>query len=127
MPLGPAFRRLPFDAHLSTGRRIRAIAWPGLDEVACSMSSGESVSYRDAGVNVDAGNRLIDRIKRLAATTTRDGVLGGIGGFAAMVRLPAGATTIIQYWWRAATAWGQSFRLPCARANTIRLGSISWP
>ncbi|WP_123400716.1 phosphoribosylformylglycinamidine cyclo-ligase [Inmirania thermothiophila] len=46
------------------------------------------LTYRDAGVDIDAGNRLVDRIRPLAARTRRDEVLDGIGGFAALVRVP---------------------------------------
>jgi phosphoribosylformylglycinamidine cyclo-ligase len=48
-----------------------------------------AITYKDAGVDIDAGNALIDRIKPLAKSTTRPEVLGGIGGFAALCRLPA--------------------------------------
>lgn len=47
-----------------------------------------SLSYRAAGVDIDAGNRLVDRIKPLAARTLRPGVLAGIGGFGALFELP---------------------------------------
>ena len=46
------------------------------------------LSYRDAGVDIEAGNRLVDRIKPLAAATFRPGVLSGIGGFGALYELP---------------------------------------
>jgi len=46
-----------------------------------------SLSYRDAGVDIDAGDRLVDRIKPLAARTRREGVLTGIGGFGALFEL----------------------------------------
>ena len=42
-----------------------------------------ALSYRDAGVDIDAGNRLVDRIKPHAKRTHRPGVLGGLGGFGA--------------------------------------------
>jgi phosphoribosylformylglycinamidine cyclo-ligase len=48
------------------------------------------LSYRDAGVDIDAGNRLVDLIKPLAARTRRPGVLAGVGGFAALFEAPAG-------------------------------------
>lgn len=48
------------------------------------------LSYRDAGVDIDAGNRLVDRIKPLAAATVRPGVLTGLGGFGGLFELPAG-------------------------------------
>ena len=46
-----------------------------------------SLSYRDAGVDIDAGDRLVERIKPFAARTRRDGVLAGIGGFGALFEL----------------------------------------
>ncbi|MDZ7663523.1 phosphoribosylformylglycinamidine cyclo-ligase [Thiohalophilus sp.] len=48
------------------------------------------LSYRDAGVDIDAGNRLIDRIKPYAASTRRPEVMGGLGGFGALFELPPG-------------------------------------
>lgn len=48
----------------------------------------QSLSYRDAGVDIDAGNALIERIKPLAAATFRPGVVTGIGGFGALFELP---------------------------------------
>ena len=47
-----------------------------------------SLSYRDAGVDIDAGNALVERIKPLAAATARPGVLTGLGGFGALFELP---------------------------------------
>ncbi len=47
-----------------------------------------SLSYRDAGVDIDAGTRLVERIKPLAATTFRPGVITGLGGFGALFELP---------------------------------------
>ncbi|SFR41135.1 phosphoribosylformylglycinamidine cyclo-ligase [Marinobacter daqiaonensis] len=49
-----------------------------------------SLTYRDAGVDIDAGNELVNRIKNTASRTRRPEVLGGLGGFGAMVTLPAG-------------------------------------
>ena len=49
-----------------------------------------SLTYRDAGVSVAAGDRLVERIKPLARSTRRPEVLGGVGGFAAAVRVPRG-------------------------------------
>ncbi|MDX9740551.1 MAG: phosphoribosylformylglycinamidine cyclo-ligase [Gammaproteobacteria bacterium] len=48
------------------------------------------LSYRDAGVDIDAGNRLVERIKPIARRTSRPGVLGGLGGFGALFELPPG-------------------------------------
>jgi phosphoribosylformylglycinamidine cyclo-ligase len=52
------------------------------------MTQNTSLSYRDAGVDIDAGDALVDRIKPLARKTLRDGVLGGIGGFGALFEVP---------------------------------------
>ncbi|SDW53418.1 phosphoribosylformylglycinamidine cyclo-ligase [Marinobacter mobilis] len=49
-----------------------------------------SLTYRDAGVDIDAGNELVNRIKDTAARTRRPEVLGGLGGFGATVAIPAG-------------------------------------
>jgi len=46
------------------------------------------LSYRDAGVDIDAGDELVERIKPLARKTMRDGVLAGIGGFGALFEVP---------------------------------------
>lgn len=46
-----------------------------------------SLSYRDAGVNIDAGDALIDAIKPFAKRTMREGVMGGIGGFGALFEI----------------------------------------
>jgi phosphoribosylformylglycinamidine cyclo-ligase len=46
------------------------------------------LSYRDAGVDIDAGDALVERIKPLARRTLREGVLAGIGGFGALFELP---------------------------------------
>ena len=46
------------------------------------------LSYRDAGVDIDAGDALVERIKPLAKKTLREGVLAGIGGFGALFEVP---------------------------------------
>ena len=46
------------------------------------------LSYRDSGVDIDAGDELVEKIKPLARRTLRDGVLAGIGGFGGMFELP---------------------------------------
>jgi len=47
------------------------------------------LTYRDAGVDIDAGSALVERIKPLAARTLRPGVMAGIGGFGALFQVPA--------------------------------------
>ncbi len=49
-----------------------------------------SLSYKDAGVDIDAGNALVERIKGTVKATRRPEVLGGIGGFGALCRIPEG-------------------------------------
>jgi phosphoribosylformylglycinamidine cyclo-ligase len=46
------------------------------------------LTYRDAGVDIDRGNRLVERIKPIAQQTRRPGVLDGLGGFGALFELP---------------------------------------
>jgi phosphoribosylformylglycinamidine cyclo-ligase len=48
-----------------------------------------SVTYRDAGVDIEAGDALVEAIKPLAKATTRAGVMGGLGGFGALFDLKA--------------------------------------
>ena len=50
--------------------------------------SQSPLSYKDAGVDIDAGDALVERIKPLAKRTMREGVLAGIGGFGALFEVP---------------------------------------
>jgi len=50
----------------------------------------QGLSYRGAGVDIDAGERLVERIKPAVAATIRPGVLSGLGGFGGLFELPAG-------------------------------------
>lgn len=52
-----------------------------------ALSSGTSLTYRDAGVDIDAGDDLVERIKPFAKKTMRPEVLGGIGGFGALFEI----------------------------------------
>ncbi|HSC26532.1 MAG TPA: phosphoribosylformylglycinamidine cyclo-ligase [Vicinamibacterales bacterium] len=54
------------------------------------MTERPSLTYRDAGVDIDAGEELVDRIKPRVARTHRPEVLAGVGGFGAMIELPEG-------------------------------------
>ena len=58
------------------------------DKTASSKNGAESLSYRDSGVDIDAGNQLIEKIKPAVAKTRRPGVLAGLGGFGALFELP---------------------------------------
>ena len=50
----------------------------------------DSLSYRDAGVDIDAGDAFIDVIKPVAKRTQREGCLSGLGGFGALFQIPQG-------------------------------------
>ena len=52
------------------------------------MNSEISLSYRDSGVNIDAGNELVERIKPAVKSTHRKGCVGSIGGFGGLFELP---------------------------------------
>jgi len=51
------------------------------------MSAPTPLTYRDAGVDIDAGNTLVERIKPLVKRTLRPEVMGGLGGFGALFNL----------------------------------------
>ena len=52
------------------------------------IASSHGLSYKDAGVDMAAGDELVERIKPLAKKTMREGVLAGIGGFGALFEVP---------------------------------------
>lgn len=54
------------------------------------MSKQPQLSYKDAGVDIDAGEALVERIKGVAKRTARPEVMGGLGGFGALCEIPAG-------------------------------------
>jgi len=58
-------------------------------EAALTSSSppNSGMTYAAAGVDIEAGDALVERIKPLARATTRAGVMGGIGGFGALFDL----------------------------------------
>ena len=49
-----------------------------------------NLTYKDAGVDIDAGEELVERIKAPVKRTRRPEVIGGLGGFGALTRIPAG-------------------------------------
>jgi len=51
------------------------------------MTGDKHLTYKDAGVDIDAGNALVERIKPIVKTTLRQGVLGSIGGFGGLFEL----------------------------------------
>lgn len=54
------------------------------------MTDQTPLSYKDAGVDIDAGEALVARIKSVAKATSRPEVMGGLGGFGALCRIPTG-------------------------------------
>lgn len=52
-------------------------------------NKGEQTSYEDAGVSIDRGNQLVERIRSMAGATRINGVMGNLGGFGALFDLPA--------------------------------------
>ena len=54
-----------------------------------SPDTQDSLSYRDAGVDIDAGNALVERIKSVTRSTQRPEVLSDLGGFGALCEIPA--------------------------------------
>ena len=53
-----------------------------------SKQNQESLNYKSAGVDIEAGNTLVERIKPIAAKTRRPGVMSGLGGFGSLFELP---------------------------------------
>jgi phosphoribosylformylglycinamidine cyclo-ligase len=53
-----------------------------------SQQAQQALSYRDAGVDINAGDELVERIKPFAKKTLREGVLSGLGGFGALFEVP---------------------------------------
>jgi phosphoribosylformylglycinamidine cyclo-ligase len=58
-----------------------------------NATSKPPLSYRDAGVDIEAGERLVDAISPMAKATARAGVMGGLGGFGALFDLKAAGYT----------------------------------
>ena len=88
-----------------------------------SMSSG--LSYRDAGVDIDAGDALVETIKPLARRTMRPEVLAGIGGFGALCEIPKRYRS--RCWCRAPTASApsSSSRSSSTRHDTVGIDLVA--
>ncbi|MEQ9210230.1 MAG: phosphoribosylformylglycinamidine cyclo-ligase, partial [Pseudomonadales bacterium] len=52
--------------------------------MSSNSSSTDSLTYKDAGVDIDAGSALVDRIKSVAIKTRRPEVMSSLGGFGAL-------------------------------------------
>ena len=61
-----------------------------MSEVSGAKTGGAWGPYRDAGVDIDAGERAVDLMRASVAATRRPEVIGGLGGFASAMALPAG-------------------------------------
>lgn len=82
-------------ARVSTGAPMLAVDYVlccfPRDHLLTDEPSGTAsgpLSYAQAGVDIDAGNDLVERIKPIVQRTARPGVLGGLGGFGALFELP---------------------------------------
>ena len=58
--------------------------------IPSSPDKSAGLTYRDAGVDIEAGDSLVDAIKPIAKATRRTGCMDGLGGFGAMFRIPPG-------------------------------------
>ena len=58
--------------------------------IVLMSTDSPSLTYKDAGVDIDAGNDLVERIKHVAKRTKRPEVMAGLGGFGALFELPKG-------------------------------------
>lgn len=58
-------------------------------DTAMTNPDRPSITYKDAGVDIEAGNALVERIKHVARKTRRPEVMGGLGGFGALCKIPA--------------------------------------
>jgi len=86
------------EVHILTGHQIAAcqkITHPNSKSAGTSLKrktplrpTRKALTYRDAGVDIDAGDALVDRIKPYAKRTLRPGVMAGIGGFGALFAMP---------------------------------------
>src|SRR3954466_9291428 len=79
-----------FPAFAAKQRRFGATAFyftASAAKYTMSQTSNVSLSYRDAGVDIDAGDALVEAIKPFAKRTLREGVMGGLGGFGAMFEI----------------------------------------
>src|SRR5205085_12650107 len=70
--------------HTAASERMCAHPLLIAQRLSLSNDAMTSTSYRDAGVDIAAGEALVEQLKPLARATARPGVLGGLGGFGAL-------------------------------------------
>ena len=79
-------------------------------------------TYRDAGVDIEAGDALVERIKPLARATARPGAMGGLGGFGALFDLRAAGfrySKVMRHW-EGLTRFADADALANAHGGTAR-------
>jgi len=89
------------------------------------LTASNSLTYRDAGVDIDAGDMLVERIKPAAKRTMRPEVLAGIGGLGRSSK--SRKNTANQYWFQARTALAQNSSWPSSGDGMTRWARISSP
>ena len=78
----------PENTKLSRQERVQYHTLTLAEEVMPEQKRQKPLSYRDAGVDIDAGNELVEKIKGSVASTRRPGVMGNLGGFGGLFELP---------------------------------------
>lgn len=79
----------PHDTAESLKAKIQPLEGPALIEAVQKFCRGKVISYADAGVSIDAGNKLVDLIKPLCKATRREGCDADLGGFGGLFDLAA--------------------------------------
>ncbi|WP_395405064.1 hypothetical protein ACHMW6_01820 [Pseudoduganella sp. UC29_106] len=95
---------MPDFAPISAQNRVTAFYFTAsAAKYTMSQPSNVSLSYRDAGVDIDAGDALVEAIKPFAKRTMREGVMGGIGGFGALFEISKSTRSLC--WCPAPMVW----------------------
>ena len=68
-------------------KKIKLMVYQLLGRLKTFVPTFKALSYKDSGVDIDAGDDLVQRIKPLSRGTQRPGVVGGLGGFGGLFRL----------------------------------------
>src|SRR2546429_5484020 len=89
------------------------------------MKEGSPLTYRDAGVDIDAGDELVERIKPLVRRAQRPEVLAGIGGFGALVELPQGYKHAVLVAGTDGVGTKLRLAIDCSRHDTIGIDLVA--